>query len=202
MKDIRSKHGLIIIWIMCSWACSSTKETITGQSGYWTAVVKDYTGLDGCGKILILDSGIKILPLNAEVLNPYHKDDQVMIRFEKMSGIVSTCMAEDFIADIKSIKTVDDNKMTRTCQPVSHIDQLDWASKLSQDHKLKQAEQYKTQSGDWQYLFRWFNGETKLFDCQGKVLHSFDHKQYKKQLTALNHLELVSLIYQSKYLQK
>lgn len=73
-------------------ACNSSKNANT-MSCATTGVVKDFSGLDGCGLLIELADGSKLEP--AEIVDNFKLKDGQRIAFdyEELSDMMSICMA-------------------------------------------------------------------------------------------------------------
>jgi len=77
------------------------------------ATVVDYTGLDGCRQMLMLDDGRLMIPLEDEgLVQELHYGQRVSITFEETEPMVSICMTEDMTAKINTIELVEKVDLT------------------------------------------------------------------------------------------
>lgn len=53
--------------------------------------VKDYTGLDGCGLIIVLDDGKKLEPFNANSFR-LTNNERILLSYTPLSDVVTICM--------------------------------------------------------------------------------------------------------------
>jgi len=97
--------ALLILLISTGVACKTPKTNKQDMKAKGTmATVVDYTGLDGCGKMLLLDDGRLLLPMDgAEAMNVCHYGQRVTVNFTEQEAMVSICMAEDLSASIESL---------------------------------------------------------------------------------------------------
>lgn len=73
------------------------------------AIVKDLSGLDGCGYILVLEDGTRLEPVDVEAEDfTFEAGQRVKIGYEIQDGM-STCMAGN-MAVIKCIELVKEKK--------------------------------------------------------------------------------------------
>ncbi len=90
----------IILIALLAAGIFSCKKTSPPAEMY--GVVKDMTGLDGCGIMIILDSGLKLeirgMPLGVML----EKDKRVAVTYKRVQAI-SICMAGD-IVEITSLR--------------------------------------------------------------------------------------------------
>jgi hypothetical protein len=166
------------------------------------ATVKDYSALDGCGKILITDAGFKILPSNEEVLEAFIKDDHVVIKYDRKPDMMSACMAEDFIAHISFIEAYHGKPSLENCIEAFDLNDLNWLVNVRTDADLVHVRKYLVAEGKWRYLFLYRSGEAKLYNCHGQLRTTFEDTKSKKAQNSLNNMELISLIYESKTASK
>jgi hypothetical protein len=80
--------AVIIIFSLTGFSCNKLKL----ENDEFTGIVKDFTGLDGCGKMIVLDSGEKLeivsLPANTALV----VNRRIAIRYNPVPA-VSICMA-------------------------------------------------------------------------------------------------------------
>ncbi len=95
---------MIIINTNMSCKTPKTGNSIATSTDGTLATVVDYTGLDGCRKMLMLDDGRLMLPMNYDnSVQGLHYGQRVSITFEIVDAMVSICMAENISATIKTI---------------------------------------------------------------------------------------------------
>lgn len=98
--------AFLTLLICTSMSCKTpkaVKEEISPVNGTKATVV-DYTGLDGCGIMLMLDDDRLLLPMNDEnIVKGLHYGQRVSITFEEVDAMVSICMAENMTAKILTI---------------------------------------------------------------------------------------------------
>ncbi len=72
------------------------------------ATVKDFTGLDGCTFLIVLENGDKLLPVKLNDEN-FELHDGQKIRFDyiELPDAMSICMAEDMAVEITCIKEIE-----------------------------------------------------------------------------------------------
>jgi len=72
------------------------------------ASVKDFTGLDGCSFLIVLENGDKLLPTKLDDENFEFKDGRkIRFDYEELQGIMSICMAEKMVIEITCIKEIE-----------------------------------------------------------------------------------------------
>ncbi len=57
-----------------------------------TGIVKDYTGLDGCGLVIVLDSGTNLEPASLPANVTLIADKRVTIKYRTLTDRASNCM--------------------------------------------------------------------------------------------------------------
>ncbi len=183
-------------------ACTTTKTNNSDPNELIRAVVKDYSALASCRKILLTDNGEKILPKNHQTLVPFSTNEIVYIAYNKIPDMVSLCMAEDFIAEIVEIKS-DPNKTKRIpCKSVNSVNQLPWATPYIKNPKLDIVQQFKDNRHQWFYLFVYLDGHATLFNCQGDNIRNFNDLKDRQAIIELIPLKMISLIYKSNTKQR
>jgi len=102
---------LLTIMVLLGTACKtpeSTSNTTEANKGGTKATVVDYTGLDGCRQMLMLDDGRLMVAQDDEgVVQQLHYGQRVSITFEETEPMVSICMTEDMTAKIKTIDLIE-----------------------------------------------------------------------------------------------
>ena len=73
-----------------------------------TATVKNFTGLDGCTFLIILENGDKLLPSKLNDNNFKFRDGQkINFSYKELHDVMSICMAEKMAIEITCIKEID-----------------------------------------------------------------------------------------------
>lgn len=88
---------VVFLLSICLLSCKKNTNTIETYG-----VVRDFTGLDGCTILIVLDNGQKLEIRSLPSGTTLNKDKRVAITYSTVSG-VSICMAGD-IADITSLR--------------------------------------------------------------------------------------------------
>jgi len=90
-------------------ACSTSKNGGNDADCSTFATVKDFTGLDGCTFLLILDNGDKYLPAEINDPNFVLKDQQrIKFGYKELKDQMSICMAEQKIVSITCIQVINE----------------------------------------------------------------------------------------------
>ena len=102
-------HSILIIlstFIISS--CSTSKNGGNDSDCSTLATVKDFTGLDGCTFLFILDNGDKYLPAEISDSNFELKDQQrIKFGYKELKDQMSICMAENKIVAVTCIQVVE-----------------------------------------------------------------------------------------------
>jgi len=71
-----------------------TVISLSCKKGYeeFTGTIKDFTGLDGCGKVIVLDNGTVLEPGEFSFGTIFTTDKRVAISYQKMDNKNSNCM--------------------------------------------------------------------------------------------------------------
>jgi hypothetical protein len=91
----RSLAAAICITLL-TLSCSKHQEEVTGT-------VKNFSGLDGCGVVIVLDNGTNLEPDLLPAGVTLMPDKRVSIKFSQLSGRVSNCMV-GYIVRIISLR--------------------------------------------------------------------------------------------------
>ena len=76
---------VIICTALLNFSCSKQQQEITG-------IVKDYTGLDGCGLVIVLDNGTNLEPVSLPANVTLIADRRVTIKYRTLTNRASNCM--------------------------------------------------------------------------------------------------------------
>jgi hypothetical protein len=72
------------------------------------ATVKDFTGMDGCQFLIILENGDKLLPAKLNDENFEFKDGQkIRFDYKEIKDFMSICMVEEMAIKITCIKELE-----------------------------------------------------------------------------------------------
>jgi len=87
---------VIICTALLNFSCSKQQLEITGT-------VKDYTGLDGCGLVIVLDNGKNLEPFSLPANVTLMANRKVLIKYRTLTNRASNCMAGP-IVEILSLR--------------------------------------------------------------------------------------------------
>ncbi len=188
---------LIFLFTLLLFSCKTEQKAKPGTPSSCNTVgtVKDFSTLDGCGFLIVLENGDKLNPLKIEVANFVWKDRQkVKFGYKTLADMASNCMAENALVDITCIEEIE-GPVPKECFNISNPFEVDWMNKIIDRHNPNEIVKFHYLDG-WGYLLK---GEPKSFfyDCQGNLLceTSGDPSDYCHQ-TYLYKLDKGELIWQ------
>ena len=88
----------IILIFSLGIACSKTNTTVD------TGTIKDFTGLDGCALMIVLDSGKRLEPVSLPTSVTIQANRRVKVKYQVVAQGASICMAGGIIAKIISLQ--------------------------------------------------------------------------------------------------
>ncbi len=139
--------------------CGTTKRNTLCRA---EAVVIDQSEVDGCGLLLQLTDGKKLLPMNGAQYG-LKKGEKLMVSYRTESA-ASICMLEDEIVSLTCVS----RKSISDCQPYQHIDEVEWLRTLILDQSPSQIVRYKYQD---QYLYQLVTAANRTwYDCIGQLM--------------------------------
>ena len=90
-------------------SCKTKPEASENQQSECktSATVKDFTGLDGCTFLIILENGDKLLPakLNDESFT-FRDGQKIRFDYKEMKDAMSICMTEKMIIEVTCIEEI------------------------------------------------------------------------------------------------
>jgi hypothetical protein len=147
-----------------------TNRKAEGAGCSTIGTVKDYAGLDGCGLLIELENGDKLLP--AKVKDDFLLKDGQKIRFDYMvlPDMGSVCMAEKAIVEVTCIEVVSESGSggSSQCTDTTNPFAVPWMDKAIDKHNPTEVIKYKN-TGEWTYLFSGLP-DSFLYDCRGNLL--------------------------------
>jgi hypothetical protein len=170
MKNILSFYCLAII-LLC-FACTSNKDAskVDTQNCQTLATVKDFTGLDGCGLMIVLDNGDKLLPNTISDPNFTLREGQrIKINYKELEDMMSVCMAEKAIVEITCIELIEGKPVVKECYDAIDVTSVPWMDEVVKTTRPSMVKKYPFRTDGWAYLF--ITADKELFyDCQGLLL--------------------------------
>ncbi len=149
-------------------AVQSDKECST------TAMVKDFTGMDGCRFLFVLDNGDKLLPNEMPIFDFKLADNQVVkIDYDVIKDGLSACMMESYIVKVNCITLVGQTggvkPMKTPCVKVDNYAESKWLKSMAKDMNPYMVTRFTYLTDGWAYLLD-SGTQKKLIDCQGNVI--------------------------------
>lgn len=140
-----------------------------------TATVKDFTGLDGCTFLIILDNGDKLLPAKVNDENFVFRDGQrIKFGYKKMENTMSICMAEKMSIEITCIEDLGGGGRPEVpnCFDTDDPNKVTWMKGVIKSNAISSVRKYRFRTDGWAYLFL-TKSKQLMFDCQGNKLCTF-----------------------------
>jgi len=194
-------HKLLILlsclFILCASKCGDKMETSNCST---IGTVKDFTGMDGCQFLIILENGEKLQPMNEGKSKVDWKDGQ-RIRFDyyETTDHMSICMSGKMVI-VSCLEILEKEESTVPAgtggvrpMPKKCVETLDPFSKdFLQDALNKtnayQVIRYTYRTDGWAYYFL---GPKKnlMIDCQGTIICECASRDLKCDDKAKNYLD-------------
>ncbi|MEM6967234.1 MAG: hypothetical protein AAF573_20900 [Bacteroidota bacterium] len=146
--------------------------------------LKDFTGLDGCKFMIVLDNGEKLQPVKYEDADVELKDGQrIKFGYKEVTDQMSICMAGKMV-EITCFEYTNESPVTGTdpvrlpCLKTLDPYEAEWGKMAMQKTNAYQVVRYTYRTDGWAYLF---NGPQKnmIVDCQGTVICECGAKETK-----------------------
>ena len=139
--------------------------------------VKDFTGLDGCKLLIVMDNGDKLLPskINDESFT-LAENQRISFSYVEIEDAVSICMTENAIVEVTCIKLIEQLPIKKECIKTDNINDAAWMKAVIEKHDALKVERYDYLDDGWAYFFK----NTKhgyLYDCQGTFLCEVEKNQ-------------------------
>ncbi len=147
--------------------CDKAGEGVTPCM--YSAIVKDFAGLDGCGILLVLENGKKLLAVNLGDYQPCLKDgESVRISYEEAGDMMSICMTEDMMVNLTCLTRKSNNKWVEDCPVMVDPYRVKWAGQVMQEINPRQVEELIVE-GHRMYRFYATSG-SYIYSCSGELL--------------------------------
>ncbi len=158
---------LLLMSIFVAAGCQATKP-ITGCEISATVINPN---LDGCGLLLELTTGEKLMPANGSdfALEEGHR---VKLDYQILEDQMSICMAEDHIVRITCLDILEDLPRKKPCLNISDPNEAGWMQGVLNDFQPTIIEKYNYLDGFAYQCKR--SGMIRLYDCQGTLLCEFE----------------------------
>jgi len=135
------------------------------------AMVRDFTGNDGCRFLFVLDNGDKLLPNEMPLMDFKLADNQqVKISYDVVKDGLSACMMENFIVKVNCITLIGQTGGVKPakipCVKVDNYNDSKWLQRMAGEMRPYKVTRYTYLTDGWAYLID-NSREKKLIDCQG-----------------------------------
>jgi len=172
---------LIMTTLLLLMSCGGNKGVPNGNSTACstTGTVQDFTGLDGCKLLIVLENGDKLEPAVVKEGVTLKNGQTIKFGFKEMTDMMSVCMAGK-IVEVTCVEVLSEgNPNTRPTKggkpaKIQCIETLDpyekeWMKKTLRDVQAYQVIRYKYLADGWAYYFK---GQQRsiIKDCQGTIL--------------------------------
>ncbi|MEL6866213.1 MAG: hypothetical protein AAFP19_17420 [Bacteroidota bacterium] len=154
----------------------STDKTDPNDNKGCTTIgtVKDFTGLDGCKFLIVLEDGKKLLPAKTRYPDFVYQDNQkVRFGYTELKDMMSVCMTEDMaieITCITALKSVgEDIPIKKDCVKSESGTDVEWIAEKATSTKATKIMRYEFLDG-FAYHFITDSKRSPVYDCQGNLL--------------------------------
>ncbi|MCB0662749.1 MAG: hypothetical protein KDC24_08415 [Saprospiraceae bacterium] len=165
----------LLLSLLVVFSCS-TKKGISEKNDNDTCrthgTVKDFTGLDGCKFLILLDDSTRLLPAKMPAGKFQFRDGQeIWFDYQELKDYGMTiCMAEDLIIEVTCIREegVDPADKTACSDLIMDPNQIAWMRILMQSYRPMKVTVYPFQD---QYLYYFETPRVSyLHDCNGQLV--------------------------------
>jgi len=129
---------------------------------------KDFTGLDGCGMMMINEKGEKLLLAENIPGNNIKDGGRYKIGYTTLEGMASICMAENKIIRLTCIEVFGNSPKQQDCQPSNNGFDTPFLKSLIDKNNIARIERFQM-NASWVYKVSSLSSRT-LYDCKGKEL--------------------------------
>lgn len=158
-------------------------------------VVKDFSGLDGCGLMIELENGDLFNPVELKDGMALKANQHISFSYEKLEDMMGSCMRESAMVKITCYselgKTPEGDALCANAENPFEIDWMDHAIDL---HNPNQILKYSV-GNEWTYLFRSIPSSF-YYDCRGKLICETKSDHDKCQMQHLSNLGQGKVIWQ------
>lgn len=209
-------HGVIFLICCLVFSCNS-RSTQKGAVGdqelvvhtpsqnsdcETEAMVKDFTGMDGCRFMFVLDNGDKLNPNEMPLMDfKLANNQKVKISYDIVKDGLSACMMEKHIIKVNCIELIGQTggvKPVKTaCVKVDNFSESKWLKSIAGEMKPIKVLRYTYLGDGWAYLLD--NGlEKRLIDCQGTEICTIEGKAMNTCSIKIKSLGKGTTIYSTK----
>lgn len=162
---------LLSIFVLCSLgACKVQKGNTSNDSACNTSgKVQDFTGLDGCKLLIVLENGDKYLPTTPEFEGTkLEAGQEISFGYEEVEAMASICMAESKTIEFTCLKVTSAIPIKPECFNTEQPTSVAWMKKLMLKLKPESISKYTFRTDGWAYFFQ--GKSNYLYDCQGNLI--------------------------------
>ena len=152
----------------------STCKVQKGTSGNDAACntsgkVQDFTGLDGCKLLIVLENGDKYLPTTPEFDGiKLEAGQELSFGYKEVEAMASICMAESKIIEFTCLQLKSAIPVKPECFNTDDPYSVKWMKEAMTTLKPESISKFTFRTDGWAYFFR---GKTNyLYDCQGNLI--------------------------------
>ena len=198
----------LFMFLLILFSCKTKKVVDSSNNNACNtfATVKDYTGLDGCRFLLVLENGEKWLPVKVNDKDFVFKDNQkIKFGYTVLEDVMSVCMAESKSVELTCIELISEGSSKlkpapskgmpekKPCVETTKPNEVEWMTDLIKKLKPYRIVRYNYLDG-YAYLFQ-SAPIAGLYDCQGTFLCELTGKMINDCSKKVNHLKGEKLIW-------
>ncbi len=149
--------------------CSGSKQ-IANTECTTAATVKDFSKLDGCKFLFVLENGKKLFADNFKELGYTPKDgDRVRISYKILENYASICLAENNVVQITCLEMDDSTpEPEKECAVVTNPTKAQWIREMELEFRPSQIIRYELED---YYAYHFMSKrQSLLFNCYGEKL--------------------------------
>lgn len=156
---------ITLLAILPLWSCCSSKKT-SQENCSVNGIVRDLSGLDGCGLLIELDNGDLLNPAILPVGVSLRNGQRISFSYKVLPDRVSICMSEKAIVEITCLQEY--QTTSGSCTDNDNPFEVPWMDSAFDLHNPVQIIKYFN-DGEFRYLFRALDEEW-LYDCRGNLI--------------------------------
>ncbi|MEM1321674.1 MAG: hypothetical protein AAGG75_15560 [Bacteroidota bacterium] len=191
---------LLALLLLCTLACSSNKKSADGNGQCANeGTLVDYTGLDGCQFLIVMDNGEKWLPMKVSDEN-FTFVNGLRIRFDyiEKEGAISVCMAESKAVELTCIEAVEGEggkPNIPQCHKTKDPTTVNWMKEVLRKYPVTKVLRYDYIDG-FAYFFR-TKDKGYLYSCQGFFICEVEGKELSQCHRSVKNPESGLIIWQN-----
>ncbi len=165
-------RNVLLFCLIFFFSCKTTKQTtaVATENCETLATVKDFTGLDGCSLMIVLDNGDKFLPVKIkDETFTLREGQRIKLSYKELQDVASICMAEKASIEITCIELIAGKPVVAECHDTNQPFEVPWMQEVIRTFNPASIKKFKFRPDGWAYLFS--TGQKQiLYDCQGTLL--------------------------------